>query len=76
MGDTKFLAKLLERDMIAREVGYHEHCMTKFRNKFHKFSNDQENNVQNGQKSLEAIAVTKCHLLKILCIVAVKLHLS
>ena len=60
MGDTKLLANLSEEDMVAREVCYHEHCMTKFRNKFRKFSNDQENHVKDVQKSLEAIAVAEC----------------
>ena len=60
MGDTKLLAKLSEEDMIAEEACYHEHCMTKFRNKFRKFSNDHENHVKDVQKSLEAIAVVEC----------------
>ena len=46
--------------MIAREACYHEHCMTKFGNKFCKFFNDQENNVKDDQKSLEVIAVAEC----------------
>ena len=76
MGDTKLLAKLSEGDMIAREACYHEHCMTNFRNKFRKFSNDQENHVKGIQRSLEAIAFAKCMSLKILCKVVMKLHLS
>ena len=43
MRDTKLLAKSSEGDMIVRYACYHEHCTTKFRNKFSKFSNDQEN---------------------------------
>ena len=46
--------------MIAREECYHEHCMTKFRNKFWKFSNDQENHVKDVQKRLEVIAFAEC----------------
>ena len=46
--------------MIAREACYHEHCMTKFRNKFRNFPNDQENDVKDVQKSLEAIAYAEC----------------
>ena len=58
MGYTKLLAKL-SGDMIAREAGYHNHCMTKSRNKFRKFSNDQENHVKVVQENLEAIAVAE-----------------
>ena len=46
--------------MIAREACYHQHCMTKFLNKFRKFSNDQENHVKDVQKSLEVIAFAEC----------------
>ena len=46
--------------MIAREACYHEHCMTKFRNKFTKFSNDPENHVKDIQKSFEVIAFAEC----------------
>ena len=46
--------------MIAREACYHEHCMTKFGNKFGKFFKDQENNVKDVQKSLEGIVVDEC----------------
>ena len=46
--------------MIAREACYHEHCMTKFGNKFGKFLNDQKNNVKDVQKSIEAIVVAEC----------------
>ena len=46
--------------MITREGCYHEHCMTKFRNKFRKFPNDQENHIKEVQKSLEAFAVAEC----------------
>ena len=60
MGNTKLLAKLSEGEVIAREACYHEHCMAKFRNKFRKFSNNQENYLKDVQKSLEAIAVTEC----------------
>ena len=45
---------------MAREACYHQNCMTKLRNKFSKFSNDQENQVKYVQKSLEAIAVAPC----------------
>ena len=58
MGYTKLLAKL-SGDMIAREAGYHNHCMTESRNKFRKFSNDQENHVKVVQENLEAIAVAE-----------------
>ena len=35
--------------------------MTKFRNKFRKFSNDEENHVKNNvEKNLEAIAIAEC----------------
>ena len=60
IGDTKLLTKLSERDMIASEAFCHEDCMTKFRKKFCKFSNNQENHVKNVQNSLEAIAVAEC----------------
>ena len=59
-GGYKLLAKSSEGDMIAREACYHEHCMTKFRNKFLNFPNDQENDVKDVQKSLEAIAYAEC----------------
>ena len=62
MGNTKLLAKLSEGDMIPREACYHEHFMTKFRNKFRKFSSDQENHFKDFQKSFEAIAVALCVL--------------
>ena len=45
--------------MIAREACYHERSMTKFKNKFCKFSNDQENHYKNVQKSLDPIAVAE-----------------
>ena len=60
MRDAKLSAKLSEGDMIAREACYHQNCMTKFRNTFPKFSNDQESHVKDVQKSLEAIAVAEC----------------
>ena len=59
-GGYKLLAKSSEGDMIVREACYHEHCMTKFRNKFLNFPNDQENDVKDVQKSLEAIAYAEC----------------
>ena len=62
MGDTKLWARLSEGDKIAREAYYNEHFMTKFRNKFRKFSNDQENHFKDFQKSFEAIAVASCVL--------------
>ena len=34
--------------------------MTKFGNKFCKFLNDQENNIKDVQKSIEAIVVAEC----------------
>lgn len=34
--------------------------MTKFRNKFRRFSNAQENHPNDVQKSLEAIAIAEC----------------
>ena len=46
--------------MITREACYYEHCMTKFRNKYRKFSEDQKNYLKDVQKSLEAIAVAEC----------------
>lgn len=46
--------------MIAREVCYHRHCITKFSNKFLKFCNDQQNHLNDVQKSLELIAVVEC----------------
>ena len=63
MGNTNLLAKLSEGDTILREACYHEPCMTKFRNKFRKFSNDQENHFKDFQKSFEAIAVAPYVLL-------------
>ena len=78
MEDTKLWGKLSEGDMIATEACYQEHCMTKFRNKFRKYSNDQENHVKDVQKSLEAIAVVECMLFTkdILRKVVTMLHLS
>ena len=46
--------------MIAREVCYHRHCITKFSNKFLKFCNDQQNHLNDVQKSLEVIAIVEC----------------
>ena len=46
--------------MIAREACYHEHCVKKIRNKFHKFSKDRENHLKGVQKNLEAITVAEC----------------
>ena len=60
MWETKLLAKLSEVDMIAWQACYLEHCMTKFRNKFCKFYKDQENDVKDVQKSLEATAFAEC----------------
>ena len=34
--------------------------MTKFKNKFRKFSNDQESHLKYVQKSLDAITVAEC----------------
>ena len=50
----------------------------KIRNKFRKYSNDQENHVKDVQKSLEAIAVVECMLFTkdILRKVVMMLHLS
>ena len=60
IGYAKLLAKLSERHMIAREACYCKNCITKFRNKYRKFSEDQKNYIKDVQKSLEAIAVPKC----------------
>ena len=60
MRGTKLLAKLSEGNMIATEACYHEHCVTKFRNIFRKFSNNQENHLKDVQKSLEAIEIAAC----------------
>ena len=46
--------------MIAREACCYELWMTKFRNKFRRFSNAQENHPNDVQKSLEAIAIAEC----------------
>ena len=47
--------------MMAREAWYEERCMTKSRNKFPKFSNDEENHVKKDvEKNLEAIAIAEC----------------
>ena len=59
MGDTSLLAKLSEGGIVARKVCYHEHCMTKFRNKFLKFFNNEKNHVKDVQESLEVIVVGK-----------------
>ena len=46
--------------MIAREGCCYELWMTKFRNKFRRFSNAQENHPNDVQKSLEASAIAEC----------------
>ena len=77
MRDTKLLSKSSEGDMIAREVRYHEHSTTKFRKIFANFPTIKNIMLRTFRsKVLKLLQLCVCHLLKILCKVAMKLHLS